>query len=122
MAEVTRRPAWVMDGNYGGTLDMRIAAADTIIFLDWPRLNCIWRVIKRRLEFAGGSRPSLPEGCPERLSFEFLRWIWDYPKRRRPGILERLGGVRDEKRVVVLENRAQVEAFVAGLEPREDVA
>jgi len=118
VAEVARRPEWVMDGNYGGTLDVRIEAADTIVFLDWPRPSCLWRVIKRRLEFAGRSRPSLPEGCPERLSFEFLRWVWDDPTHRRPGILERWSRVRDEKSVAVLRNRAQVEAFVAGLEPR----
>ena len=70
----------------------------------------------RRLEFAGRSRPSMPDGCPERLSVEFLRWIWDYPKSRRPGILERLSRAREEKHVAVLRNRAQVEAFVAGLE------
>ena len=38
--------SWVMDGNYGGTLDQRIVAADTIIFLDISRLTCLFRVIK----------------------------------------------------------------------------
>ncbi|MEM6646980.1 MAG: hypothetical protein AAF730_12090 [Bacteroidota bacterium] len=27
--------AWVMDGNYGGTMDARIARADTVIFLSF---------------------------------------------------------------------------------------
>ena len=109
---LVRRPCWVMDGNYGGTLDMRIAAADTIVFLDFPRLRCIWRVIKRRLEYAGRSRPSMPAGCSERLTAEFLRWIWDYPRRRRPGIVKRLDAVRDHKQVAVLRDRAGVEAFL----------
>ena len=30
-----------MDGNYGGTLDLRIPAADTIIYLNWSRIRCI---------------------------------------------------------------------------------
>ena len=30
--EIAARPAWIMDGNYGGTLDRRLAACDTVIF------------------------------------------------------------------------------------------
>jgi adenylate kinase family enzyme len=115
VSELTSRPRWVMDGNYGGTLDARIAAADTIVFLDWPRLHCIWRVIRRRVEFAGRSRPSMPDDCPERLTVEFIRWIWDYPRRRRPRILERLERVRNGKHVIVLRDRAGVQAFLDGL-------
>lgn len=117
VSELTSRSAWVMDGNYGGTLDARMQAADTIVFIDWPRLRCIARVVLRRLEFAGRSRPSMPPGCPERLTLEFLRWIWEYPWRRRPGILERLERLSDHKRVAVLRDRADVDAFVAHLQP-----
>lgn len=112
---LVRRSSWVMDGNYGGTLDMRIAAADTIIFLDWPRLRCIWRVIKRRIVYAGRSRPTMPAGCPERVTIDFLRWIWDYPRSRRPAILERLARVAGGKRVEVIRDRAGVERLLAGL-------
>ncbi len=115
VSQLSSQPSWVMDGNYGGTLDVRIAAADTIIFLDWPRLRCIWRVVRRRVQFTDRSRPSMPAGCPERLTVEFLRWIWDYPRRRRPGILERLERVRGHKHVAVLRNRADVRAFLDGL-------
>ena len=34
--ELTRGESWIMDGNYGGTMSQRIAAADTILFLDLP--------------------------------------------------------------------------------------
>src|ERR1700684_1659738 len=33
---------WILDGNYGGTLDLRFAAADTIIFLDLSRWLCLY--------------------------------------------------------------------------------
>lgn len=40
---------WVIDGNYGRTLDVRFAAADTVVFLDVPRLRCLARIVKRAL-------------------------------------------------------------------------
>lgn len=34
--EVLEGECWIIDGNYGSTLDLRLAAADTVIFLDTP--------------------------------------------------------------------------------------
>ncbi|MEJ7810760.1 MAG: DNA topology modulation protein [Gemmatimonadaceae bacterium] len=111
------RDSWVIDGNYGGTLDQRFAAADTVIFLDMPRAACLWGVIKRRVRFRGRTRPDVGRGCPERLTWEFIRWIWTYRATRRPGILKRLESLAREKRVVRLTTRAEVEAFVTELAP-----
>lgn len=36
------QPRWIIDGNYGGTLEPRIARADTVIHLDFPTTSaCI---------------------------------------------------------------------------------
>src|SRR5215470_7625258 len=45
--ELLNREAWIMDGNFSDTLVMRMAACDTVIFLDLARLICLWRVLKR---------------------------------------------------------------------------
>lgn len=111
-----QRDAWVMDGNYGGTLDLRLAACDSAVFLDLPPAVCLWRVLKRRLRHRGESRPDMTPGCPERLSADFLMWIARYRLRRRAGILRRLGAAaREGKRIVVLTSDADVDAFVAKL-------
>ena len=114
VAKLTSEPRWVMDGNYGGTMAMRLAAADTVVFLDLPRVVCLWRVVKRRLMYHGRSRPDITPGCPEQLNWEFLRWIWTFPKRHRRSNLERLrqsGGAR----VVILTSQRQVDRFLEGL-------
>lgn len=106
---------WIMDGNYGGTMERRLEACDTVVFLDLPRWLCTWRVLKRWARYFGRSRPEMPEGCPERISLQFLLWVWRYPDERRPGILARLaqleGGERG-RRVIVLRSRREVAEFL----------
>ena len=115
VARLTAGDAWVMDGNYGGTLDARLAACDTAIFLDLPRLVCLWGVVRRWLRYRGRTRPDLAAGCPEQLSWEFVQWIWTYPRRRRPGVLARLRALEGGKRVVILRSRRAVRRFVESL-------
>ena len=55
--------------------DERLDTADTVVFLDFNRFICLFRVIKRYLNYRGRSRPDMGEGCPEKLDAEFLRWV-----------------------------------------------
>ena len=38
--EIVTAERWIIDGNFGGTMDIRLAASDTIVFLDFPRAIC----------------------------------------------------------------------------------
>ncbi len=114
--DAVQEPAWVIDGNYTskGASEERLAACDTIVFLDFPRRVCFWRVLRRTVRTFGRTRPDLADGCIERIDFEFLRWVWDAPGRR-PKMLALLDQYRDTRRVVVLSNTREVRRFVAGL-------
>jgi adenylate kinase family enzyme len=110
--EVVGRDRWVIDGNYGGTIDIRLEAADTIVFLDLPRSLCLWNIVKRRLRYAGRSRPDMGAGCEERLTWAFVRWVWDYPATRRPGILRTLARYAPGRRVVRLRSGREIDEFL----------
>lgn len=110
-----RGARWIMDGNYGGTLDMRFEACDTVVFLDLSRWLCLWRVVKRQLRHRGGVRAEMAPGCPERMTWEFIQWIWTYPARRRGSILARLAALQPRKEVHVLSSSPAVESFLARL-------
>jgi len=112
---LVRREAWVMDGNYGGTLDLRLAVADTVVFLDLPRHLCVWRLVKRRLRYAGRSRPDMTPGCPERLTYEFLRYVWSYPTERRPRIMRKLDSLPRDRNVFVLRSPEETRGFLTNL-------
>ncbi len=75
LAEVLAGERWIIDGNYGSLLPMRLERADTVIWLDYPTRLCLWRVLKRWWQYRGKSRPDMTDGCPERLDPEFLLYV-----------------------------------------------
>ena len=116
VVELLQQDRWVMDGNFGGTLDLRLAACDTVIFLDLPPALCLWRVIKRRMRHRGVPRPDMSPGCLERLDIGFLLWIACYRLRRRKQVLETLArSATQGVRTVILDSDAAVDAFTATL-------
>ena len=121
VAELTSGDSWIMDGNYGGTLEFRLQHCDTIIFLDMPRLLCLWRIAKRRLRYQNRSRPDMAEGCSEKLNWEFIQWIWNYPRRTRPGVITLLQEHAQGKHIVWLRSSAEVERFLESQQVKRNV-
>jgi adenylate kinase family enzyme len=105
------RERWIMDGNFGGTIDLRLAACDTAILLDLPRTICLYRVLKRRLKYRNTNRPDMSEGCHEKVDYKFLRWIWDYPNKKKPRVEEKLKCFENEKTIIRLKSQREVEDF-----------
>jgi adenylate kinase family enzyme len=105
--------AWVIDGNYSRFLPERIPRADTLIFLDIPRLTCLTSVLGRVARSIGRTRADMAPGCPEKFDLEFFQWIWGYPKRSRPKIVSLLEQRRGHAAVYHLRSRRQADALVA---------
>ncbi|MCP9491325.1 MAG: hypothetical protein MSC31_15825 [Solirubrobacteraceae bacterium MAG38_C4-C5] len=107
---------WVLDGNYLDTLELRLEAADTVVFLDLSRWRCAWRATSRVVR--GRGRAGTAPGCPERLDrrhLAFLRYIWRFPRAGRPRVLERLAARQRDTRIVRLTTPSQVRRFEAEL-------
>ncbi len=113
VGELLSRDSWIMDGNYSGTLDIRLKECDTVIFLDMPRTLCLWRVLKRAVMYRNKSRPDMTEACPEKLSLEFMLWIWNYSRRTKPKIVKRFESNSEGKNVVWLRSKVDIEDFLA---------
>lgn len=58
--QVLAGDAWIADGNYHETLDLRLERADTIVVLDTPWPRCAGRAIVRGVRKPVGE---MPEGC-----------------------------------------------------------
>ncbi|MFW9843080.1 MAG: AAA family ATPase, partial [Candidatus Thorarchaeota archaeon] len=105
-------------GNYTSTLKMRADTADTLIFLDMTRRMSYFRVITRYLKNRGRTRSDVTEGCPEKLDWDFIKWIWNYPSTRKPKILDFLGRMRETRNVYILNNQREIKEFLEALKTR----
>lgn len=114
--EIVVKDSWIMDGNYSGTMDMRMEAADTIIYLDFPTIVCIWGILKRRIMYAGKGRPDVPDGCIEKMDMEFFNWVRTYRRRNRKKLLEMMDKHEKNKRVLVFRSRKQADNFMNKLQ------
>jgi adenylate kinase family enzyme len=107
------QPSWIIEGNYGSTMPNRLAAADTIIYLDLSTRECLWSVLRRRLKFRGRSRPDL--GVYDRINWQFIRFIWSFRRTRRPLILALIDEHKQPGSTVVrLMSRRAANEFVRG--------
>lgn len=102
--------AWVMDGNFEGTLDVRLQRCETIILLDAPLSLSLVRTVRRRLSRA--KRHDLPPELRERLNLNLLRLFVRYRRDVRPKLLELVNGHAAGRQVVVLRRRADARALL----------
>ncbi len=113
VAELVNRQAWIMDGNYSGSLQTRLEACDVVIFLDLPRRVCLWRVLRRAIRYRNTNRPDMAPGCDEHLDLKFLAWIWNYRKRTRPKVERLIQTVGKNKEIVWLRSRGEVARYLS---------
>lgn len=111
--QLVNNDEWIMDGNYRSSLDIRLQKADMVIFLDYKRSTCVKGVLKRIFKYHKKQRNDLTEGCIDKLDFAFLKWVYDFKKKYRPEIVEKLSKLNIP--VVVFKNRKQSEEYLENL-------
>ena len=116
IAEAAAGEAWVMDGNYSRTLDLRLPRAGTVIWLDLPRHvyfpSAVWRSIRNY----GRTRSDIGPDCREQFNIAFFRdWVWTYKHRARDRQARFMAELPAGIRGIVLTSRREVNRFVARL-------
>ena len=109
LTEVMAQDEWIMDGNFSSTMEERIAASDTVIFLDYPTQLCLDGVRERR----GKPRLDLPWIETEE-DAEFTEYISSFHDLRRPQIIALLDKYSD-KNIVILSDRTEAEKYLLSL-------
>jgi adenylate kinase family enzyme len=103
-------PRWIIDGNYASTLPIRLAAADTVVFLDLPGWACLCGILQRRLRHGGGQYQAI--GVYDRITWDFIRYILGYRKKMAPRVRALIAAHTGHAQVTVLRSRAAVRRYL----------
>ena len=112
LQDLVREKRWIIEGSYLSSSRARLNAADTIIFLDIPPLLCLWRIIKRHLEYHKHSRRDIPEGCTDKITALRILKILAFPFRGRRTLKQKLRNYKS-KQIIWLRSSKEVEEFLA---------
>jgi adenylate kinase family enzyme len=80
-------PTWVIDGNYNSTLAIRLAACDTVVFLDLPTRQCLWGIVSRQVKHGAGQQDG---GVYNHLTWGFIKYVASYRRTMRPKVLAQI--------------------------------
>ena len=108
LSAVLEKDEWIIDGNYSSTMELRMAACDTVIFLDYPLDVCLDGIKERR----GKPRSDMPWIETEE-DAEFIEFIKSYDEQQKPKVLELLEKYSD-KNIVNFKSREEADAFLNG--------
>ena len=107
LQEIIQREEWIIDGNYGRTLEVRMKACDTVFLLDYPLDVCLEGAHAR----IGKEREDMPWQATE-IDEEFVQWIKDFPKNEMPAVWELMEKYKHEKDIIIFKSREEAEVYL----------
>lgn len=81
--DLVAEDSWIIEGCSIATLPLRFRRADAVIYLDFPRLLCAWRVFKRGFSMDSNLSKS---GCLGPLNWTLLVYIWNFKRDKQERI------------------------------------
>ena len=100
---------WIMDGDYSRTYEVRLRAADTVVFLDSPEDVCMDGIRAR----VGQPRPDMP-WTERALDPELVALVQNYARDDRPALLSLLQQYPD-KRSLIFTSREEAARWLSDL-------
>lgn len=107
LGEILQKDAWIIDGNYQRTLEMRLQACDTVFLLDFPPEICLAGVKSR----IGKPREDMP-WIETEFDAEFKQWILDFPTNQLPQIYALLEKYKENKEIIIFKSRKVADAYL----------
>ena len=111
LQDAMSKPEWIIDGNYGSTMETRLNACDTVFFLDYNVEVCIAGVEERK----GQPRSDMPWVESGATDEEFIDFIKNYNSECRPGVMSLLEKY-SSKNIIVFTSREEADKYLLSFE------
>ena len=113
--EIIQKDEWIIDGNYGSTMELRLQECDTVFFLDYPLEVCLNGIKERK----GKIRTDMPwQEKEDEEDIEFNTFVKNFDIQNRPRILELLKKYF-YKEIHIFKNRNEADEFIYQLEKKK---
>ena len=107
MREIFAEEAWIIDGNYSRTIEMRLKECDTVFLFDLPTEVCLQGAIER----LGKGRYEMPWIDTE-LDPKFRVEIEEFKDKKLPKIYNMIEKHGQNKKIVVFKSREEAGEFL----------
>ncbi len=77
---IVNSECWIVDGNSTRSLKMRMKRADLVLYFNFPKVICAYRIFKRFLK-PNKSFDDRAPGCKEKICFSLLKYMWGFEER-----------------------------------------
>lgn len=106
-SEIFVTPEWIIDGNYGRTIETRIQNCDTVFLFDLPTEVCLQGARDR----IGKGRYDLP-WLETEVDPEFEKFIKEFPQTTLPKIYVLIEKYKTEKQIIIFKTREEADLYL----------
>ena len=106
LSELVSRDTWIIDGDYSRTYEKRVAACDTLFFLDYGQKVCMEGIAGR----VGQDRTDMP-WTEDTLDPELVELVKNYETENKP-LLRELFSKYPDKNLITFHTRKEAEKWI----------
>lgn len=107
LKKIFKKDAWILDGNYQRTLELRLKECDTVFLLDFPTEICLQGAESR----LGKQRDDIP-WFENELNKEFKNKIVKFSNEKLPKIYELLNQYKESINIIIFKNRTEADNYI----------
>lgn len=111
IAQLTAGDRWIMDGNHLDSIELRIARAEAIFWVNFGRVETLTSVM-RRMIFPTKSLIGVPEGCRESWDSGYLGTVWRNHQAERRHLEKAIAGAPRPQMVLRLTRPNEMNYFL----------
>ncbi|MEI8339478.1 MAG: hypothetical protein WCF94_02325 [bacterium] len=103
------KPDWIIEGYVDKKMSDRLSRSHLVLYLDYSRFLCVWRIILRWIKHRKESRPELPKEALEQFKWGYL---WTVFTRAERECIEEAIEQSNPKNLIRFSNPKELESFL----------
>lgn len=87
--EIVNKDCWIVDGNSLQSLEMRYAKSEIVLYFNFSRWLCIFRLLKRYF-IKDKDIKDRAQGCKENIRWDLIKYLWTFEYRKNNRLINQI--------------------------------